>query len=679
MAADESGASLGSRYVLLDEIGAGGMGSVWRARHRDTGEIVAVKLLRDGLAGDEDLVLRFVQERNVMRSLRHPNIVTLRDFVIEGERLALVMDLVEGGDLRALLRRRGTLPPAEAAGLMAQVAEALAAAHALGIVHRDVKPGNVLLDGATGRTRLTDFGVARIVHGPGLTRTTSIIGTPSYLSPEVADGGAATPAVDVYAAGLILYELLAGRPPFVGEHPMALLRLHATAAPRRLPGMPDPLWRIISDCAAKDPAGRPHAGEVAAALRGAAPSLAGLPALPPVAREDAPAATSEPLSAHAGHPGPAVQGTPPAWHVAGPGPSVHGMSASPYVAGQGPAARGAAASTGDAVRPGPDTGGAVPPPANGAHPGGREAAVPEAGTIASGGERTGTPARRGPFRRPAVLAAVGVALALTAAAVAFAAPWRASDAGAAGDGVVAEAESIGGSAGEPADESAEGTVTATLEGSKKKSPGPSPKAPEDPEDSKDSGDSGDSKDPEERPARSRTTETTAPTRPARPSPEKPAARRTPSSESRTAEPERSKTATEPEPAGKRTAEPPRQVTEPAWRCRQWISTGAGTGTEMSPCITMVGDVFHLMGRIRGSGSVRSDVHVQLYDTDKDINISQPFICAGVAPPSDGAIATCGPFTVSVPRTGTKHDVRQRWRRTGTASYSGGVESPWTLW
>ncbi|WP_433540505.1 protein kinase domain-containing protein [Streptosporangium sandarakinum] len=343
MAADGSGASLGSRYVLLDEIGAGGMGSVWRARHRDTGEIVAVKLLRDGLAGDEDLVLRFVQERNVMRSLRHPNIVTLRDFVIEGERLALVMDLVEGGDLRALLRRRGTLPPAEAAGLMAQVAEALAAAHALGIVHRDVKPGNVLLDGATGRTRLTDFGVARIVHGPGLTQTTSIIGTPSYLSPEVADGGAATPAVDVYAAGLILYELLAGRPPFVGEHPMALLRLHATAAPRRLPGMPDPLWRIISDCAAKDPAGRPHAGEVAAALRGAAPSLAGLPALPPVAREDAPAVTSEPLPAPAGRPDPAVQGTPPAWHVAGPGPSAHGMSASPHVTGQGPAARGAAA------------------------------------------------------------------------------------------------------------------------------------------------------------------------------------------------------------------------------------------------------------------------------------------------------------------------------------------------
>ncbi|MFF0312758.1 protein kinase [Streptosporangium sp. NPDC004379] len=617
MAADGAGASLGSRYVLLDEIGAGGMGSVWRARHRDTGEIVAVKLLRDGLAGDEDLVLRFVQERNVMRSLRHPNIVTLRDFVIEGERLALVMDLVEGGDLRALLRRRGTLPPAEAAGLVAEVAEALAAAHAPGIVHRDVKPGNILLDGATGRARLTDFGVARIVHGPGLTRTSSIIGTPTYLSPEVADGGAATPAVDVYAAGLILYELLAGRPPFVGEHPMALLRLHATAAPRRLPGMPDALWRIISDCAAKDPAGRPHAGEVAAALRGAVPSLAGLPALPPVAREDAPAVTSEPLSGNTSRPDPAAHGTVPP-----PGHALHA---------------------------GPVAGGAVPPPGHAFHGGPAVHETVPPGN-AGGGRGAGRAERRGPFRRPAVLVAAGAALALTAAAVAFAAPWRAADLQMAGGRAAAEVKPTGGPADGPTGDPAIATAT-----------------PEDP------------KDPKERPARSRTTEAAVPTRPARPGPEKPAARRTPTSKPRTAVPERSKSATEPEPAGKRTAEPPRQVAEPVWRCRPWISAGAGTGVEASPCMAMVGDVFQLMGRIRGSSSVRSDVHVQLYDTDNETNVSQPFVCAGVAPPSDGATVTCGPFTATAPRAGTKHDVRQRWRPTGTASYRGGVESPWTLW
>ncbi|MET7463246.1 serine/threonine-protein kinase, partial [Nonomuraea sp. NPDC005501] len=273
--ADGPEISLGSGYVLMDEIGAGGMGTVWRARHRDSGEVVAVKLLRDGLSADQDLVLRFVQERQVMRSLRHPNIVTIRDFVVEGERLALVMDLVEGGDLRTLVQRRGTLPPAEAAGLLAQTAGALAAAHDLGIVHRDVKPGNVLLDRATGQVRLTDFGVARILHGPGLTQTSAVIGTPVYMAPEVADGGAATPAVDVYALGLILYELLAGRPPFVGDHPMVLIRQHAMAVPRRLPGMPDTLWALVSACAAKDPAARPAGGAGGGGAAGRFPGAPG--------------------------------------------------------------------------------------------------------------------------------------------------------------------------------------------------------------------------------------------------------------------------------------------------------------------------------------------------------------------------------------------------------------------
>lgn len=360
--------SLGSRYVLLEEIGAGGMGTVWRARSRDAGEIVAVKLLRDSLAGDQELVLRFVQERNVMRALRHPNIVTVRDFVIEGERLALVMDLVEGGDLRVLLQRQGTLPQAEAAQLMTQVADALAAAHALDIVHRDIKPGNVLIDGATGQVRLTDFGVARIVHGPGITQTTSIIGTPTYLSPEVADGSAPTPAVDVYALGLILYELVAGRPPFVGEHPMALLRQHATAMPRRLPGMSDALWEVISACVAKNPADRPRAGEVAVALRAAAPSLEGLPALPPVARGATPSATSEPFP-----PG-LPQGSAPA----GPGP--------------------------------------------------RETSVGlRAGTAGADGTVAST-RRTSSRRRVTVIAAATAALVLSGAAVVFVAPWRARDA-----------------------------------------------------------------------------------------------------------------------------------------------------------------------------------------------------------------------------------------------------------
>ncbi|WP_162641904.1 serine/threonine-protein kinase [Streptosporangium sp. 'caverna'] len=583
---------LGSRYVLLDEIGSGAMGTVWRARHRETGEIVAVKLLRDNLAGDQDLVLRFVQERTVMRTLRHPNIVTVRDFVIEGERLALVMDLVEGGDLRTLLRRRGTLLPVEAARLMAQVAGALAAAHAVGVVHRDIKPENVLIDGTAGQVRLTDFGVARILHGPGLTQTTSIIGTPTYLSPEVADGSAPTTAVDVYAIGLILYELLAGRPPFVGNHPMALLRQHATSTPRRLPGMPDVLWSVISACVAKDPAERPRAEEVAVSLGEAAPSLAGLPALPQVARGDAPSITSEPL--------------PPA--------------GSPM----------------DASRTDPAAG--------------------AAGTSPAGDETTASTAstRRGRSRQRLLIitTTTAVALALSAAAVAVVAPWRTSDAGGtAGNPAIASAESAGGPT------RAAGTTTTapsrTKESTRESSPAPSPKV---------------------RPVRSRTPEAAVSDPPTRPSPAKSAARRT-----QTPRPQRSKTATvSPEPDGNRTLGATRPDA-PNWQCRAWISVGTGTGTEMSPCTAMVGDAFYLLGRVRGLSSVRSDIHVQLYNTDAEVNVSQPFICSNVSPSNDGAIVTCGPFTATTPQISDRHNVRQRWRKSGTATFNGGSESPWIIW
>ncbi|WP_327589916.1 protein kinase [Nonomuraea sp. NBC_00507] len=577
MATGGSEASLGSRYVLLDEIGAGAMGTVWRARHRDTGETVAVKLLRDSLAGDQELVLRFVQERNVMRTLRHPNIVTVRDFVIEGERLALVMDLIEGGDLRTLLHQRGTLPPAQAARLMGQVADALAVAHAVGIVHRDIKPGNVLIDAATGQVRLSDFGVARIVHGPGLTQTTSIIGTPVYLSPEVAEGGAPTPAVDVYALGLILYELLAGRPPFVGDHPMALLRQHAMAMPRRLPGMPDALWSVISACAGKDTAGRPSARQVAMALSEAAPSLAEWPALPPVPRQEAPSVTSESLP------------SPP------------------------------------------------PPPAAGTD------GVSTAARTAPADDGTVASTRRGRSRqRLVIVATTCMALVLSAAAVAVVAPWRAPDAGAAAP--VAAGSSIPSADDPPA-------TAGTPSTAKESSPARSPKL---------------------RTERNPTPETTVSEPPSPPRSTKPETTRV-----RTPQPKRSTpTAVEPT-ADKRTPKPADPT--PSWRCRAWVSAGTGSGTERSPCIAMVGDTFYLQGRIRGSSSVRSDIHVQLFNTDADTNISQPFICTNVSPSTAGGIATCGPFKVTAPRTGAKIDVRQRWRRTGTAAYGGGAESPWVLW
>ncbi|YCK33923.1 protein kinase domain-containing protein [Actinomadura sp. ATCC 39365] len=643
---DEGGAEafLGSRYVLLDEIGAGAMGTVWRARHRETGEIVAVKLLRSNLVGDQDLVLRFVQERNVLRTLRHPHIVTMRDFVIEGERLALVMDLVEGGDLRGLLQQHGTLPPAMAAELMAQVAEALAAAHATGVVHRDVKPGNVLIDGPTGQVRLTDFGVARIVLGPGLTQTTSIIGTPTYLSPEVADGGAPTPAVDVYAAGLILYELLAGRPPFVGEHPMALLRQHAMAMPRRLPGMPDALWSVIAACTAKDPAGRPAAGQVAVALREAAPVVARLVALPRVGRSDAPSATSEPLPGPPPGSSPAAAG-PPGEPVRDPAP----RAASGEVAGAG-AASGVAGGDGTV-------------PSAGRAAAAQVGTVPPSGRAAAGqaGKAVAQPSGRS-RRRLVVIASTTAAVALTAAAVAVMAPWRTPGAGAVNDAaglsVSRSPDAVGtstpvdpGTAKQTpvpseADEETSGTEDEPLKSSAKKTPKESVRTPG-------------TAVPERTP-----NATTDPT------PNRTADPRRTSADRKTEAPH----TVDPETDGD--GAPPRS-SQPDWKCRSWIS--AGSGVEMSPCMAMVGDVFYLMGRIRGASSVRSDVHVQLYNTDADRNVSQPFTCSGVSPRNDGEVATCGPFTTTAPAIRAKHDVRQRWRRTGTAAFGGGAESPWMLW
>jgi serine/threonine-protein kinase len=656
MAQDESEASLGSRYVLLEEIGGGAMGTVRRARLRDTGEIVAVKLLRDGLAADQDLVLRFVQERNVMRSLRHPHIVPLRDFVIEGDRLALVMDLVEGGDLRGLLRQRDTLPPPETARLMAQVAEALAAAHALGVVHRDVKPANVLIDTA-GRARLSDFGVARIVHGPGLTGTSSIIGTPAYLAPEVAEGDAATAAVDVYALGLILYELLAGRPPFAGDHPMALLRQHATAMPRRLPGMPDALWTLIRTCSAKDPAARPTAEAVAAALHQAAPALTGLTALPPVPRTDPASSTSEPLptppkpaptpsqptSSTPSQPAPSLTPDPlPA--VPGPlGPATNPRHSGPGAAtnpepwppGSGPATPGAFSTS--ASPPSGHHAPFTPEP----HPQAAPSQPPSSAEQSTWPRGAGGPPPAGgagsfarPSRKRGVLVASGaLAVVLAGTALVVAAPWRQEAAPVAAPTTPPSTAST-----PPATPSGAAAVDIAT---------PSPKSLAKP------------KERQETP-KVVVTVTAAPPSPATTAPTQPV--RTKSSKPKPRE-------TEPE-----TEAPPSEPPAPQWRCRSWLTTAGGV--DMSPCMAVTGDIIHLKGQVRGSA--RSDVHVQLYDTDADTNLSQPFICADVLAPA-GGVATCGPFTISVPRKGAKTDVRQRWRRTGSVSWSGGAESPYVVW
>ncbi|MER5897143.1 serine/threonine-protein kinase [Streptomyces sp. NPDC001876] len=271
---------VGSKYLLEEPLGRGATGTVWRARQRETagaeaavagqpGETVAIKVLKEELANDADVVMRFLRERSVLLRLTHPNIVRTRDLVVEGDLLALVMDLIDGPDLHRYLRENGPLTPVAAALLTAQIADALAASHADGVVHRDLKPANVLLDERDGAMHpmLTDFGIARLADSPGLTRTHEFVGTPAYVAPESAEGRPQTSAVDIYGAGILLYELVTGRPPFAGGTALEVLHRHLSEEPRRPGNVPEPLWTVIERCLRKNPDQRPSAVSLARALR----------------------------------------------------------------------------------------------------------------------------------------------------------------------------------------------------------------------------------------------------------------------------------------------------------------------------------------------------------------------------------------------------------------------------
>lgn len=275
---------IGSRYTANQILGRGSAGTVWLGEGPEGP--VAVKLLREDLASDQELVGRFVQERTALLGLEHPNVVSVRDLVVDGNDLALVMDLVRGTDLRTRLDRDKRLAPEAAVAIVADIADGLAAAHAAGVVHRDVKPENVLLDmqgplgpGGSHRALLTDFGVAKLIDTPRRTRATKIIGTPDYLAPEIVEGLPPRAAVDIYALATVLYELLAGFTPFGGGHPGAVLRRHVTETVAPLPGIPDELWQLLVQCLAKAPASRLRASELGARLRELLPLLVGMPPL----------------------------------------------------------------------------------------------------------------------------------------------------------------------------------------------------------------------------------------------------------------------------------------------------------------------------------------------------------------------------------------------------------------
>jgi eukaryotic-like serine/threonine-protein kinase len=259
---------LGERYRLIRRIASGGMGAVWEAEDTVLHRRVAVKLLSESLASEPRFAERFRREALAAARLSHPSIASIFDYGENGGPPFIVMELVHGETLAERLRRQGRLPQDEAVRVAASVAAALQAAHDAGIVHRDVKPGNVMLT-TSAEVRVLDFGIAAAAGAP-LTATGARMGTATYLSPEQVRGEPPTGASDVYSLGVMLYEMLAGRPPFLAENPVAVAAQHIDQSPPALAALaPDASAHVVAACEralAKDPAARPPSAAAFAAM-----------------------------------------------------------------------------------------------------------------------------------------------------------------------------------------------------------------------------------------------------------------------------------------------------------------------------------------------------------------------------------------------------------------------------
>ncbi|MDG4834635.1 serine/threonine-protein kinase [Solwaraspora sp. WMMD1047] len=299
------GVLLGNRYRLDDRIAGGGMGDVWKGTDEVLGRTVAVKVLLPALLDEPGFAERFRGEARTMATINHPGVVDVYDYGSDNQVAFLVMEYVEGDALSRTLGRVGRLTPARTMALVAQAADALQAAHDKGIVHRDVKPGNLLVR-PNGTLVLTDFGIARSALVGQLTAAGSVLGTASYISPEQATGSVATPASDVYALGVVAYQCLSGRRPFDGNNPLEIAMKHVRETPRPLPpDIPPQIRSIVERAMAKDPAARwPSATVLGAVARQAATA----PAAPPRPPAQPPRPPAQP----------AYQGQPPR-PPAGPG------------------------------------------------------------------------------------------------------------------------------------------------------------------------------------------------------------------------------------------------------------------------------------------------------------------------------------------------------------------------
>jgi len=266
-----SGLTFGGRYQLSSRVAIGGMGEVWQATDLVIGRTVAIKILKDEYLGDPGFLERFRAEARHAALVNHEGIANVFDYGEEEGSAFLVMELVPGEALSTILERERVLSTDRVLDIVAQTANALHAAHSAGLVHRDIKPGNLLIT-PEGKVKITDFGIARIADQVPLTATGQVMGTVQYLSPEQASGHPASPTTDIYSLGIVAYEALAGRRPFTGESQVAIAMAQINEAPPELPvTISEPVRNLVYSCIAKNPADRPasaaHLARAAQALR----------------------------------------------------------------------------------------------------------------------------------------------------------------------------------------------------------------------------------------------------------------------------------------------------------------------------------------------------------------------------------------------------------------------------
>ena len=252
------------RYEVIEEIGKGGMGKVYRVYDQKINEIVALKLIKPEIGFNEKAVERFKNELKIARKISHRHVCRLYDLGEYGLAHFITMEYVEGEDLKKFIRRAGQMTTGKAISLAKQVCEGLIEAHRLGVVHRDLKPQNVMID-RDGNARIMDFGLARFVEAESMTGSGVLLGTPEYMSPEQVDLKEVDARSDIYSLGIILYEMVTGRVPFEGETPLSIAIKHKNEKPRDLhelnPLVPESLTRVIYKCLEKDRAERYQSGE----------------------------------------------------------------------------------------------------------------------------------------------------------------------------------------------------------------------------------------------------------------------------------------------------------------------------------------------------------------------------------------------------------------------------------